>query len=544
MFISENRSLKAKAAGKKKRIAISARSSSGSEIESSASTIPGSISEPIERQALAFFFAEFVCVPRHQESCRGYIEYLLPLYTQARKGSPLFDATSAAAMAAFSRKKGARRLALHAHIYYGRAVNALQESVADPELARSNETLISIMVLGLFETMVASEDSLHEWGHHADGAHALVEYRGQDMFADSLSRKLYWAVRSQAAMNYVIKCEPLEPFLDWESLWKESVQLPNENHAIKFTALSTRIPALRAAAIKWLRAPMSGEAALKIVDLMGNAKVLDSQMAAWSFDTPNTWRPRVISTVEGELMDVLNSPVYPGNIDCYADLWISQLWNQWRSMRMVLQGIIVCSLERLFPPSQLLLVPEHQQAVTILASMADGLCASVPYHLGHAMPSFAEAEDAMHVDKMAGLSRDDSCLPRFRPEPKHDDNETKSIGAYYLMWPLFVAYGVITLPEQQREWLRGRLLHIGEVYKAGQAQVLGQLHRPSNREGRIETETDYCPPPWEPYPELGGILRSRSFRNVEAIADLQASTPEARLYRRWRQDFIRRLLAL
>jgi hypothetical protein len=390
--------------------------------------------------------------------------------------------------------------------------------------------------------MVASENTLYEWGHHADGAAALVGYRGEEMFNDALSRKLYWTVKSQAVINNVIKAEPLEPFMDWENLWKRDIVIPNENHAIKLTTLCTRIPALRAAGMKWLQAPMSGECALKVIDLMGHAKVLDQLLAGWAFDTPTSWKPRVVGTVEGEMENPQEAEVWPGNLESYSDLWVAAIWNQWRSMRIVLQSIVVNCCERLFQPTQLHRVPEYQHAASVLAAMVDAVCASVPYHMGHPMPAFDEWETAL-AERMDGVTRDDADLPKHRPDPSNTDRSVKALGAYYLMWPMYMACSVITISQAQRQWLQGRLRHIGKQYAAGQANVLANLHAylPGIRE---DTLNDYRPPPFEPYPELGDILRSRGFRNVEAIADLQATTAEAKLYRRWREDFLRRLIAL
>ena len=542
MFVSVNRSLKAKAAAGKKRASVSRESSSESGGGTSAlQSVPKPLGETTERQALSFFFSEFVALPRHQDTARGFIEYLLPIYSDARRNSPLLDATAAAALAALSHKRRSQQLMVHSHMHYGKAVTALQEAIGDPNIAKSNETLMSIMILGLFEAMTATESSLFEWGHHADGATALVQYRGsEEMLAEPMSRKMYWAVRGQALYNNIIKNEALEPHLDFEQLWAEPVELPRENHAIKLTALCVRIPALRAAAFKWLRAPMSGSVAIKCLDIIGHCKVMDQLLAAWAFEAPSIWSPRSVGSVEGIITDPQDTFLYPGSLDSYYDLWTSSIWNTYRIMRTICQNIIINCLERLYPAEDLFSVPEYETAATIIQSMTNSVCASVPYNLGHPMPLFDEAEAG--GPRSAAFTRDDTRQPRYRPEDPAADRAVKTLGAYWILLPLFFGAASITLPETQRAWLRGRLIYIAKTHGTGQAQVLADLTPVSIHPKRQGSVMDFCPPAYVPYPDVFELMASPSFRNLEAIAELQAQTVEARLFRAWRTGFLKRLL--
>ena len=48
----------------------------------------------------------------------------------------------------------------------------------------------------------------------------------------------------------------------------------------------------------------------------------------------------------------------------------------------------------------------------------------------------------------------------------------EALGGYFLVWPIFVAANTECVPPQQREWLEGRLSHIGQTFGLSQAQVL------------------------------------------------------------------------
>lgn len=51
------------------------------------------------------------------------------------------------------------------------------------------------------------------------------------------------------------------------------------------------------------------------------------------------------------------------------------------------------------------------------------------------------------------------------------------MGGFLLVWHVFVAANVECIPEHQRAWLQGRLLHIGREFGLSHAQMLGMAER-------------------------------------------------------------------
>ena len=65
---------------------------------------------------------------------------------------------------------------------------------------------------------------------------------------------------------------------------------------------------------------------------------------------------------------------------------------------------------------------------------------------------------------MVVLTEDWECANRYIA--------AEAYGVYSLVWPLYVAANAETVPQQQRDWLLGRLSVIGTKFGLSSAQVL------------------------------------------------------------------------
>lgn len=65
---------------------------------------------------------------------------------------------------------------------------------------------------------------------------------------------------------------------------------------------------------------------------------------------------------------------------------------------------------------------------------------------------------------MVVLTEDWECANRYIA--------AEAYGGYSLVWPLYVAANAETVPQQQRDWLLGRLSVIGTKFGLSSAQVL------------------------------------------------------------------------
>jgi hypothetical protein len=183
--------------------------------------VPPTISLAPECEAVPFFFKNFITLPQQAESTRGYLEYLVPLYNRARPSSVLHLATTAVAMATCGQYPGRQQLLREAVSTYGKAIKKLNDDLKDPVMARSDETVLAILIFSLYEvsqvpnslkhnyranelqTIMSTDDTITAWGNHVDGAVALTKLRGMDQFNDPMSHAMFRAVRTMMVRTNV-----------------------------------------------------------------------------------------------------------------------------------------------------------------------------------------------------------------------------------------------------------------------------------------------------------------------------------------------------
>ncbi|MCJ1385679.1 hypothetical protein MMC17_008802 [Xylographa soralifera] len=474
-------------------------------------TLPyGTLPESQEQQALCYFFSEFTAVPQHYSTSRGYLEYLLPVYFDADPQSPLFAALSATALAAFSNKPGRKTLMYHAQKMYLTAVAQIQKAVADPIEAKMDTTIVSVLLLGLYETVTCTEHNLPTWGQHVDGAVALVKHRGDDLFRTPLGARIFYWVRAQMVVNQITRCQPVQKLQGIAEGWTGPIDGLERGALSLLVVLSMQIPTLRATAKELLQRPMSMDTAVEIVELMYEAQRVDREIAAWTFEIPNDWKYTIVGMIRG-MENPATAQYYPGPMHGYHDLWAANIWNNYRSNRIFCQMIILNCLERLIPSWERTSTSEYCSTIATLQALVNDVCSSVPFHLGFPDTVYqATGSDLPNGDQK--LAIDDLELPLHRPDSSTRSKNVASMGGFFLTWQLFVAFNVVSIPEAQRVWLNSRLRCIGDVCGINQATVLADQGLRSLAIGRSLERArglslcDFAPPRDLEWERTGGSI--------------------------------------
>jgi hypothetical protein len=119
-------------------------SSSGN---SNVNNLPEGLSPPVEDQALSFFFDNYVWCSSSQEP----FNYLPAILRTGPLGVPLTNALIALGMAGLAFSGKDQSMMATAHQRYNTAVQMVHANLADPNEAQSDQTLLTITLLGLFE---------------------------------------------------------------------------------------------------------------------------------------------------------------------------------------------------------------------------------------------------------------------------------------------------------------------------------------------------------------------------------------------------------
>lgn len=166
--------------------------------------LPRSLDSAGQRRnyAVGFFFKNLVQMPRSKDSLRGYVEVLGPMYINAKCDSLLHQATQALALASLSNGRKSPLLRVEARKIYGNALREVGLAIKDPQAARSDEVLMSIMLFSLYEAITSTDESRTVWTRHINGAVTLVKLRGEEQLKNPTSLHLFRAVRASMVCSH------------------------------------------------------------------------------------------------------------------------------------------------------------------------------------------------------------------------------------------------------------------------------------------------------------------------------------------------------
>ncbi|CAH0038548.1 unnamed protein product [Clonostachys solani] len=135
--------------------------------------------------ALDFFMCSFIYASPFEP-------YLPQLYGMNHSTQAVLPAIHAAAFATFAQRTRDENLMKKARANYATALLHTNKSLSSPRSSLLDETLISVLLLGLFEAVVfKGGQSPESWTAHTLGAVQLLRLRGADQFRSKTARQLF-----------------------------------------------------------------------------------------------------------------------------------------------------------------------------------------------------------------------------------------------------------------------------------------------------------------------------------------------------------------
>lgn len=224
------------------------------------------------------------------------------------------------------------------------------------------------------------------------------------------------------------------------------------------------IPNLRALADRIFHQPRDDCLLDQASELVEQCKVVDSKLTDWFNATPREWAWMVIcgrlvvpSGIDG---CVFESCPNLNQYHVYKDVWLSNLLNDYRILRIYTNAIILrygawltgCSLTELGLPDKprsMIHLPDCAHANNATLALMDDICCSIPYHLGAVPTRTTPSEHS----SPAGLF----------PPP---------LGPYFTVRALRVAMSITIAPPSQRRWAQEVLVMVGKRFGVNIATVL------------------------------------------------------------------------
>lgn len=105
----------------------------------------------IEEVAMGFFLNRIAGSPRDLRSQWGFLGYIPSAYSGAPCGSPLSVATATFALILFSVYFCRKEAIEAAQRLFPKVVTLTQDAIQDPEKSKTNETLMTVLLMALYE---------------------------------------------------------------------------------------------------------------------------------------------------------------------------------------------------------------------------------------------------------------------------------------------------------------------------------------------------------------------------------------------------------
>lgn len=432
---------------------------------SSNEPVPRMFNDFPEQQAICAFFLDFVLLPRHPDSSEGHLEHLLPLYANTSADSPLSLATSSVALMISGGSPTRRNDQQLGRTIFGKALRKTSAAIRNPTESRKDETLMAVLLLGLFEKITATATATASLDAqksnmartHNAGAAALVMHRGQENCKSSLSVGLLFSVRSQLVEHAIEEGTSFKRCPDALSAMFKS--LP-QNAAARLTSATINIADLRSCAKSAFILPRNPDSEKEVNDLLEYAISVDLLVAAWPENLPEGWKWTSADHFDLPPASVSRDAyIYKDRKDIYIDLWVESIWNAYRSARVKVQTIILDCINWLGKPFEPQWYWRAIYAKMITQEMVDDMCGSIPYALG--------------TKTMGGPGDREGIEYPYNGTTKASEDHRRAaaaLGGWHLLEPMKTSLKTKCLREGQKEWVKAQMARIWRIYSLQAAE--------------------------------------------------------------------------
>lgn len=364
------------------------RSKNVNEVASShteSSSLLQPLDQPIALYAISFFFNNFVNIGRSLESTRGFVENILPIYSNAPQTSPIALAVSAVSISVFSLCNKDYETHDIAAKHLSAALHSLRDSLNDPLGSKCDGNIMASILLQFHETLHAVVELRAAIPVHQNGAMSLIKCRGIQNFQHDTAKYLLLYVRSAEVCCAIREGR----FVDAELLayLGRCNNLPS-NPSLKLDKIGVHVANIQAEFIELGQESPEERQMNTHLLLMGNLKQrasdLERELLRWSQALPEHWLPL-------KLKPTTPIPMYENICEIYPSIHTASIWNTWRCYRLVVNKIILAYGHTQNPITELKSSRrpfdiETSECFNHVQAIVDSICYSVPFHLGNRIP--------------------------------------------------------------------------------------------------------------------------------------------------------------
>ncbi|KAJ5827178.1 hypothetical protein N7447_003941 [Penicillium robsamsonii] len=354
----------------------------------------------------------------------------------------------AVASAMFSRVRRVASLKHTALQEYGSALKLVNQALANPDEAKTDQTLGAVVLLSLYEIIMSrAPQGIEGWMNHICGAAALLQHRGAAQLQSDVGIRLFLHVRYQI----IISC--LQRDVHVPSSLLECVTLditPARNYA-----LGTEI-ILIIGNLSNLRASIHAQALNDPQEIISAACAIEADLLAWLAALPPdfTYTSYAIMPLDRSFERRCHGiRPYNDEYHIYPDIWAANCWKHYRCARILVSELILSQVHKLSNRSPTSVSDDFRLYCMSLRStirrLGADICRSVPFYLG-------------------------ACNSKVLPDAPILPPESY-LGGLMMLWPLVIAGMVEGPTDPQRRWVIQCLQTIGNTWGLAQALALMDL---------------------------------------------------------------------
>ncbi|KAL3418076.1 hypothetical protein PVAG01_09791 [Phlyctema vagabunda] len=468
----------------------------------------------IDDLATAYFVTHYVINFEEDGPVKGHLDHLTSLQKAHGIEDNLLASMKAVGLAGFAHDYKAHSLMVNARQQYIKAIQLTNAALRHPREVKKDSVLMSIMILGIFETVTGcNQKSIQAWQDHIHGAAAVVKLRGRDQLLTPAGRRLFIQTTSSLILSCIQRQMPVPKHIT--DLAEQAGVAAGIQGDAAWKVLTTMIDFAQ------FRSDLKTQKLTDTMTIFKKAMEIDGAFLSICKSPPKGWEFQTIYT------DKDPDIIFNGYYHIYYDVWVAQNWNSIRTVRILLNEKmreILLDGFRAVPPqfTSLEHTAQFQLSTDTIYILQAEILASVPQHLGYIStvekprlafdptrsinpPSIEKAFSTLQHVWSAGNEETSS---RQNNNP-HSLPAIRASAGIFLMWPLWFAGIIDVATEEVRDFVIRNLKLIGTKMGVQQANMLADLVK-----GRQEIEVWSAPPRPVIEEEVDSAMDSSRFRGL------------------------------
>lgn len=324
----------------------------------------------------AFFFSRYVAIDKY--ACHQRFDFIYDIWTPGtiapeHNVDSVMASITAVGLVGLSNLTSSPEVLDNARKSYISALRLINNALRAPSEAVKDTTMLSILILGLFE-LIADSDArnIRPWQEHVNGAAALAKLRGVNQFRTRAGSKMFNMLCQMLMVSCIQQGIPMpQPLLDLRAELATKINSPKASIEVSMPIF--RVLQFRSE-VKSGRLPTPEAIIDRLIEMDNEFKQVTARL-------PASWKHRLFKLTQP------HKGVFGGVYHVYPSMDKAAIWNGIWSCRMLITETILTEIHSRFRDVDASEVPPHyvrafRQAKTDLSEMCVSILATVPQHAG------------------------------------------------------------------------------------------------------------------------------------------------------------------